>query len=173
MELTVAYEHDYNSMLRFVKLHYKVRQRIIRKLYAVLLPFLAISALGLSVLCTVHKSWTSSDILTVIVSTIVFILILFRPQIYAFMSIRRRVKKVGIMQIAFSDDAVQVTTGIGKEEYLYSSICDLFFCDNTLYAYIDKLHALIFPGTAVQNGSIEELCSFLSGKTGLEIKTVK
>lgn len=173
MELTIDYEHDYNSMLRFVKLHYKARQKGLRITNLVVLVCLAVSVGGLIIVNTMFDTWDFPSILIIILGTVVSVSILFRPQIIAFMNVKRTVKKVGTMNIRFTDDSVKVATGIGREEYIYSAICDLFFYENTLYAYIDKNHALIFPESGVKNGSIRDLCSFLSAKTGVEIKTIQ
>ena len=85
---------------------------------------------------------------------------------------RQNEKLVGRDEIIVDEGGIRIVAPKGEAVYRFDGVKEIVAFEQSLYLYLDEIHAIILPERSFTEGSAAACRAFLSEKTGLPVQTL-
>ena len=172
MYFRATLDYEKADLIAFQKLHNLtkgIRSRIVQLVCAGITGLMGIALIVIAVL---NRSFHWNYAAFLLAAAAYIAVTLLSPRINAIPSILLY-RQTGPQELSFGEDEMEVCAKDVRSTYGYGAFETIYHANGTYYLYLNKRMALILPERCFTWGDPAAFRTFISQKTGLEIKEIQ
>lgn len=163
-------QQDYIALFRVLYLTKLIRARILQLVTAAVV-FLA--DLALIAICIVRRRADAGRIVLIASALAASLLMLLLPRLQALVAAKIRYRELGRQEIGFHEDEVEIRGKDKRTVYRYDAFDSLYRSHGAYYLHISGSGFILIPARCFTLGDPAAFGTFISQKTGLEIREIQ